>query len=98
MSSRPTSSTSPIAPKDIRACLPTRFTGKDADLVAAKAAFNVLNNPAASTTLDIGMDEGSRSLGGGGLLFLLQLHYCCRLAFSLIVFDNLDGGTQHRCL
>ena len=28
-----------IAPKDIRACLPARFTGKDVDLVAAEAAF-----------------------------------------------------------
>ena len=47
-----------IAGKDIRACLPTRFTGKDADLVAAEAAFDVLNNPAASTTQDMGMDKG----------------------------------------
>ena len=46
-----------IATKDIRACLPARFTGKDADLVAAEAAFDVLNNPAASTTRDMGMDE-----------------------------------------
>ena len=71
-----------IAAKDIRACLPTRFTGKDADFVAGEAAFDVLNNPAASTSQDMGMDECSRSLGGGGLLFLLQLHYCCRLVLA----------------
>ena len=47
-----------IAAKDIRACLPARFPGKDADLVAAEAAFDVLINPAASTTQDMGMDEG----------------------------------------
>ena len=47
-----------IAGKDIRACLPLRFTGMDADLVAAEAAFDVLNNPAASTTHDMGMDKG----------------------------------------
>ena len=39
-------------------CLLARFTGKDADLVAAQAAFDVLNNPAASTAQDMGMDEG----------------------------------------
>ena len=50
-----------VAAKDIRACLPARFTGNDADtcdLVAAETAFDVLNNPAASTTQDMGMDEG----------------------------------------
>ena len=47
-----------IATKDIRACLPARFTGKDTNLVAAGAAFDVLNNPAAATTQDMGMDEG----------------------------------------
>ena len=47
-----------IAAKDIRACLPTRFTGKGADLVAAEATFYLLNNLAASTTQDMGMDEG----------------------------------------
>ena len=47
-----------IAAKDVRACLPARFNGKDAYLVAAEAAFDVLNNPAASTTQDMGMDEG----------------------------------------
>ena len=46
-----------IAAKDIRACLPARFTGKDSDMVAAEAAFDVLNIPAASTTQDMGMDE-----------------------------------------
>ena len=50
--------TSTNAAKDIRACLPTRFTGKDADLVAAEAAFDVLNNPAASTTQDMGIVKG----------------------------------------
>ena len=71
-----------IAAKDIRACLPTRFTGKGADLVAAEAGFDLPNNPAASSAQDKGMDEGWRSLGGGGLLlFLLQLHYCGRLVF-----------------
>ena len=65
-SSRPTLSTSPvtgpspwsIAAKDIRACLSALFTGKGADLVAAEAAFDELNNPAASTTQDMDMDEG----------------------------------------
>ena len=71
-----------IAGKNIRACLPARFAGKDADMVAAEAAFDVLNNLAASTTLNIGTDEGSRSLGGEGLLFLLQLHYYCRLVLA----------------
>ena len=47
-----------IAAKYIRACLPTRFTGKDADLVEAKAAFDVLNNPTASNTQDMGMAKG----------------------------------------
>ena len=47
-----------IAPKDIRACLPARFTGKDVDLVAAEAAFDLLNNPTASATQDMGIDEG----------------------------------------
>ena len=47
-----------IAANDTRACLLARFSGKDADLVAAEAAFDVLNNPAASNTQDMGMGEG----------------------------------------
>ena len=47
-----------IAGKDIQASLPTRFTGKDADLVAAETAFGVLNNPSASTTQGMGIDKG----------------------------------------
>ena len=41
-----------IAAKDIRACLPARFTGGDDDLAAAEAAFDVVNNTANS---DIGL-------------------------------------------
>ena len=41
-----------IADKDIRKCLPARFTGSgDADLKAADAAFDVVNN----TATDIGL-------------------------------------------
>ena len=40
-----------IAAKDIRKCLPARFTGVDADLAAAEAAFDVVNN----TANDIGL-------------------------------------------
>ena len=41
-----------IADKDIRKCLPARFTGaRDADLKAAEAAFDVVNN----TANDIGL-------------------------------------------
>ena len=47
-----------IAAKDIRASLPARFTGRDADLVGAEAAFDVLHNPAAPTTDDMGLNEG----------------------------------------
>ena len=35
-----------IAAKDILKCLPARFTGGDADLAAAEAAFDVVNNTA----------------------------------------------------
>ena len=41
-----------IGAKDIRACLPARFTGEDDDLAAAEAAFDVVNNTANS---DIGL-------------------------------------------
>ena len=47
-----------IAAKDIRACLPERFTGKDADLMAAEDAFDVLSNPAVPSIQDMGIDEG----------------------------------------
>ena len=53
--------------------------------MAAEAAFDVPSNPAASTTQDMGMDKGWRSLGEGGLLFLLQLHYCCRLVLASVI-------------
>ncbi|CAB1114869.1 unnamed protein product [Ectocarpus sp. CCAP 1310/34] len=33
-----------IAAKDIRTCLPPRFNGGDADLAAAEAAFDVIEN------------------------------------------------------
>ena len=46
-----------VAAKNIRACLPERFNGKDADLVAAKAAFDVLTNTAAPSARGIGLDE-----------------------------------------
>lgn len=38
-----------VAPKDIRSCLPARFTGQDEDLVAAEGTFDLLNNTAAPT-------------------------------------------------
>lgn len=38
-----------IAPKDIRSCLPGRFSGLDTDLVAAENAFDLLNNTEAPT-------------------------------------------------
>lgn len=38
-----------IAPKQIRSCLPARFTGQDDDLVAAEASFDPLNNTTAPT-------------------------------------------------
>lgn len=41
-----------IAAKDIRACLPARFNGGDADLTAAEAAFDVINN---TNNSDIGL-------------------------------------------
>ena len=38
--------------KDIRKCLPARFTGaEDADLKAAEAAFDVVNNTATEIGL-----------------------------------------------
>ena len=55
-----------IAGKNIRACLPARFAGKDADMVAAEAAFDVLNNLAASTTQDMGYERGLNSGWWGG--------------------------------
>ncbi|CAN0008145.1 unnamed protein product [Pylaiella littoralis] len=41
-----------IATKDIRSCLPARFTGGDDDVAAAEAAFDFLNN---TDTSDIGL-------------------------------------------
>ena len=46
-----------IAAKNIRACLLERFSGKDTDLVAAEAAFDVLTNTAAPSARGIGLDE-----------------------------------------
>ena len=46
-----------VAAKDIRACLPERFTGKDTDLVAAEAAFDVLTNTATPTAGGMSFDE-----------------------------------------
>ena len=46
-----------VAAKNIRACLPERFSGKDTDLVAAEAAFDVLTNTAAPSARGIGLDE-----------------------------------------
>ena len=42
-----------IAAKDIRACLPARFTGNNVEFVAAEDDFDALNNLAASATQDI---------------------------------------------
>ena len=39
------------------ACLLERFTGKDTDLVAAEAAFDVSTNTAAPTAGDMSVDE-----------------------------------------
>lgn len=47
-----------IAPKDIRSCLPARFTGRDEDLVAAEDVFDRLNN-----TVPPAADFGSMSFG-----------------------------------
>ena len=86
-----------IAPKDIRACLPTRFAGRDADLVTAKDVFDALNNPAASPTLlKTWAWTRADEVWVGGLLFLLQLHNC--RCISLLVLDNLDGWAQHHCV
>ncbi|CAB1102845.1 unnamed protein product [Ectocarpus sp. CCAP 1310/34] len=41
-----------IAAKDIRTCLPPRFNGGDADLAAAEAAFDVIEN---TNNSDIGV-------------------------------------------
>lgn len=41
-----------IAEKDIRACLPARFNGGDADLAGAEAAFDVIDN---TNTSDLGL-------------------------------------------
>lgn len=38
-----------VAPKDVRSCLPARFTGQDEDLVAAEGTFDLLNNTTAPT-------------------------------------------------
>ena len=46
-----------VAAKNIRACLPERFSGKDIDLVVAKAAFDVLTDTAAPSARGIGLDE-----------------------------------------
>ena len=45
-----------IAAKDVRACLPSRFHGRDADLVAAEAAFDVLSNTKYPAVDDIGLN------------------------------------------
>lgn len=42
-----------IAAKDIHECLPARFHGRDAGLVAAEAAFDVLGNTAYPSANDI---------------------------------------------
>lgn len=41
-----------IAAKDIHKCLPPRFNGGDADLAAAEAAFDVIDN---TKTGDVGL-------------------------------------------
>ena len=41
-----------IAAKDVRACLPPRFNGVDADPAAAEAAFDVIEN---TNNSDIGL-------------------------------------------
>lgn len=48
-----------IAAKDIRSCIPARFKGHDTDLVAAEAAFDVLDNGEAPTAdgMDINENE-----------------------------------------
>ena len=46
-----------IAPKDIRSCLPARFTGANEDLVAAEAIFDLLSNTAAPTVHGMDLDE-----------------------------------------
>ena len=46
-----------VVAKDIRAYLPEWFTGKDTDLVAAEAAFDVFTNAAAQTAGDMSFDE-----------------------------------------
>ena len=45
-----------IAAKDIRKCLPACFKGDNTDLLAAKAAFDVLNNTAIPTEDGIDLD------------------------------------------
>ena len=46
-----------VAAKDIRACLPERFTGKDTDLVAAEAVFDELTNTTAPFGGGMSFDE-----------------------------------------
>ena len=45
-----------ITAKDIRKCLPACFKGDNTDLLAAEAAFDVLNNTAIPTEDDIDLD------------------------------------------
>ncbi len=45
-----------IAAKDIRKCLPACFKGENTDLIAAEAAFDVLNNTVIPTEDDIDLD------------------------------------------
>lgn len=44
-----------IDPKDIRKCLPAKFDGKDADLLAAEAALDPLSNKDPPTEEGIGL-------------------------------------------
>lgn len=45
-----------IAAKDVRACIPARFKGDDADLLAAEAAFDVLDNVETPTVDGLDLD------------------------------------------
>lgn len=45
-----------IAANNIRSCLPARFHGRDSDLMAAEAIFDVLSNTAPPSVDDIDME------------------------------------------